>query len=329
VAAGHDVVLAAHADSTSAGRLVPVLHRAVGGTGDLDDEVGFTQAAWRRLAPESPDVVHEHTAGGAGIASTVPRVTTMHGPSDERLAPIYRQIARRSAMVAISGSQAGLATGVPVAQVIHHGVDPTAFPVRAGDGGYLLHLGRMSPTKGIDRAIRVARRAGMPLVITSKMREPEEREYFDQVIRPMLGHGVTFHGESHGREKLDLLGDAVALLNPIRWPEPFGMVMIEAMACGTPVVVTPCGAAPEIVEHDRTGFVVADEAAMVAAVGRLGGIDRQACRRRVVRHFSTTRMVEAHLELYRRLVGPATDQDHHRPHSTVDVREPKGTSAVA
>lgn len=329
--AGHEVILAAHPDSTSAGRLVEVRCRLAGGAGDLTDEINFTRAAWRQLQLQAPDVVHEHTAGGADVdAGSIPRVATMHGPCDERLGPVYRQLGQRSAIVAISHSQANLATGVPVAKVIHHGLDPDAFPVGQGTGGFLLHLGRMSPTKGIDSAIRVAERAGVDLVIASKIREPDEVEYFNQVIRPMLGRRVTFHGETQGPEKLQLLGDAMALLNPIRWPEPFGMVMIEAMACGTPVIATPCGAAPEIVEHEKTGYICTDEPAMIGAVQRLADLDRRACRRRVELHFSTARMVEAHIELYERVARLERQPEHGQPaaYDRVDVVDVTGESAA-
>ena len=305
-AAGHVPVLAAHPDSRC-----PVDAVAVDGEhrreiGSLREEASFSAAARAVLEDAGVDVIHDHTVGCALVErpSTVPVVVTMHGPPDARLLPLYRGLGERAAVIAISRTQAHLARGVRVARVIHHGVDPDAYPVGDGRGGYLLHLGRMSPDKGIDTAIRVARRSGVDLVIASKMREPAERAYFDATIRPMLGPGVEFVGEVQGVEKLRLLGAARALLNPIRWDEPFGMVMIESLACGTPVIATPRGAAPEIVLAGL-GRLVATEDEMVSAVAEVDRCDRVACRDAVRQRFSTRRMVEDHLNLYRELMAHA------------------------
>ena len=138
----------------------------------------------------------------------------------------------------------------------------------------------------------------MPLLIAAKMREPDERDYFDTAVRPLLGNGVEYIGEVGGTEKLDLLSGARALLNPIRWHEPFGMVMIEALACGTPVLAPRRGAAPEIVNHGITGFLCDSKGAFVDALHQLDTLDRRDCRRAVTTHFSTDRMVDEHLDLY-------------------------------
>jgi glycosyltransferase involved in cell wall biosynthesis len=143
-----------------------------------------------------------------------------------------------------------------------------------------------------------AKRAGMPLLIAAKMRDPAEYEYFHQVIEPMLDAGAEFVGELSRPDAIELLGNAATLLNPIRWHEPFGMVMIESLACGTPVIGFPHGSAPEIVEHGRTGFLCRDPDEIVVALHEVGSLDRGACRRSVEEHFSTTRMVERHLDLY-------------------------------
>ncbi|MCI3948791.1 MAG: glycosyl transferase group 1, partial [Acidimicrobiales bacterium] len=164
-------------------------------------------------------------------------------------------------------------------------------------------LGRMTPDKGAAEAIAVARRAGIPLVLAAKMREPAERAYFDERIRPLLGSGVDFVGEVGGTDKLDLLAGAAALVNPIQWDEPFGLVMIEALACGTPVLSTARGAAPEIVDAGVTGCLGADEDDLVAAAGAIGDLDRVACRAAVAQRFSTARMVEEHLDLFARILA--------------------------
>lgn len=305
-AAGHDPVLAAHPDSGATAERPPVPAPPGDRLGSAAEEHRFARAARVVLERADVDVVHDHTATGPAPGS-VPWVTTMHGVPDRRLRRRYRRAGRAGAVVAISRSQAGgaEAAGIPVVRVVHHGVDPDAFPVGDGAGGHLLHLGRMSPDKGIDAAVRVARRAGLPLVIASKVREPDERRYFDAVIRPVLGPGVEFVGEVGGADKARLLGSALALLNPLRWPEPFGMVMVEALACGTPVVCTPCGAAPEIVD-DEVGRVAATEDELVRAVLDVAAVDRAACRRRVEERFCTARMVADYVELYGALAGTHT-----------------------
>jgi glycosyltransferase involved in cell wall biosynthesis len=159
-------------------------------------------------------------------------------------------------------------------------------------------MGRMSPTKGPHRAARLARAAGQRLVIAAKMQEPAERHYFDERVRPLLDDKVVYVGEVGGLEKLELLAGARALINPITWPEPFGLVMIEALACGTPVLAYPNGAAPEIVRHGETGFLCADEADLTRRLGEVGDLDRHACREAVETDFSVERMVNAHVELY-------------------------------
>jgi glycosyltransferase involved in cell wall biosynthesis len=250
-------------------------------------------------------VVHDHTLVGPlyaqGFAGTAV-VTTNHGPFEGKLAAVYRAVAERVPLVAISQHQASTAAGIPVAAVIHHGVDLDRFPAGAGDGGYALFLGRMNPDKGVDTAARVARSAGVPLRIAAKMREPAERDYFDQRVRPLLGGDIEYVGEVGGADKLELLAGAVCLLNPIAWPEPFGMVMIEALACGTPVVATPCGAAPEIVDDGVTGYLRPDQAALAAVLAQAAELDRDACRRAVKERFSAVRLVEDHLALYQRAV---------------------------
>ncbi len=251
------------------------------------------------------DIVHDHTVVGPVYAERfgeLPVVTTNHGPFDAELLDVYRSVAHRVPIVAISQAQAATARGLPLAGVIHHGIDVDRFEVGRGDGGYLLFLGRMTPDKGAEQAARVARRAGMPLVIAAKMREAPERHYFEERVRPLLGPDVEFVGEVGGQAKADLLAGAVGLLNPIQWPEPFGLVMIEALAAGTPVVVTPRGAAPEIVDHGTTGFLAETEDELVDAVGRLGTLDRAGCRAAVEARFSTTKMVDEHLALFDRVL---------------------------
>lgn len=252
------------------------------------------------------DIVHDHTIVGPMYAARftdLPVVTTNHGPFNAELLDVYRFIARNVPLIAISHHQASTAADVPIAAVIHHGLDTQEYGLGPGDGGYLLFLGRMAPDKGARRAAEVALAAGVPLLLAAKMREPLEIDYFNDQIRPLIGPTITYVGEVGGADKVDLLARARALLNPIRWPEPFGLVMIEALASGTPVLTFPEGAATEIIEDGVTGIHCADEAAMVAAVARVDEIDRAACRAAVDEHFSSDRMVAEHLELFTRVVS--------------------------
>ena len=201
--------------------------------------------------------------------------------------------------MAISHHQASLATSdTRIAAVIHHGLDTTAVPVGRGDGGYALFLGRMCPDKGVDAAVRIARAAGMRLKIAAKLAEPAEREYFRTSVEPLLGHDAEYVGEVGGDEKWELLGAATCLLNPLRWSEPFGMVMIEALATGTPVVATANGSVPEIVTDGVNGFIRVTERGLAEAVREAGHLDRSACRRIVADEFSITRMVREHVQLF-------------------------------
>jgi glycosyltransferase involved in cell wall biosynthesis len=305
--AGHHVVLFA-----APGSSCPVDTRSVAAfetrpLGAAVTEVRHVLAAYEAFG--DCDIVHDHTLAGlleSARHPSVPTVTTCHGPLAGDLRDIYSRLARRLSIIAISHAQARQAPEIPVAAVIHHGLDVEEFPMGAGSGGYLLFLGRMSPEKGAHRAIEIAAAAGMPLVLAAKMREPAERDYFDEFVRPKLGHGADYVGEVAGDEKLRLLGDATALLNPIRWAEPFGLVMVEALACGTPVLTHPVGAAPEIVEHGRTGFLFESDDDLAAAASHAAALDRSNCRDAVARGFSIEQMVDKHLSLFDEVLGSAT-----------------------
>jgi glycosyltransferase involved in cell wall biosynthesis len=301
VAAGHDVVLYATGDSTAP---VPIVYGLAAGAwdrvGDSVVELPHVMHGYEALA--GCDVVHDHTLLGPAWALACGHervVTTCHGPLDGELRAIYRRYGKRLPVIAISRNQAASAPEIAVDRVIHHGIDPDRYPVGRGDGGYLLFLGRMTPDKGVREAVSAARAAGRRLVIAAKAREAAEQQYFTEQIEPLLDDGVHFVGEVTGQIKLALMGGASALLNPIQWAEPFGLVMIEAMACGTPVVGCPNGAAPEIVDHGRTGFLCSESAALVDAIDQVHNLNRAACRAAVIERFSTARMVADHLAAYR------------------------------
>jgi glycosyltransferase involved in cell wall biosynthesis len=308
--AGHDVLLFATGDSRCAVPMRWVRERAAGtvGTGSAA-ELQHVIHAYDEIRDWRADVVHDHTLVGPvyGQRFGIPIVTTNHGPFDSELGDYYRAIGDTVPVIAISEHQASRAGSTPVAAVIHHGVEVDAFPHGAGDGGYAAFLGRMSPDKGVDAAIRIARAAGIPLRIAAKMHEPAEQAYFEQAVAPLLGDDVEYVGEVGGCHKTDLLGAAVCLLNPIAWPEPFGMVMIEALACGTPVVATPCGSVPELVSDGVTGFVRPTEAELAEILPRVGELDRARCRAEVAERFTTARMVADHVALYEAVAS------HHRP----------------
>ncbi len=305
--AGHDVVLFTVAESTCPVPRRHLLAAAEGmRIGACVPELRHTLAAYDAMT--DVDIIHDHTMAGPLLATTpgfneLPVVTTNHGPFNEELNDLYSRLNDRVALIAISNDQATLASGVRIARVIHHGVDLNAFPAGAGDGGYVLFLGRMTPEKGAHRAIRIARAAGKRLVIAAKMREESERRYFEAEIEPLLGDDAEFVGEVHGQTKLELLAGAEALINPIRWHEPFGMVMIEALASGTPVVSFPEGAAPEIVTSGHDGFLADTDQGLVDALSRIQQIDRRACRETVMQRFTTARMTQDHIDLYQDLLA--------------------------
>ena len=301
--AGHEVLLAAPADSTCPVQLVAGMRPTdYGGLGTTLSELSHVVRAYEEL--QEVDVIHDHTMAGPLYLHRpggVPVATTIHGPLHAQAVDIYRAAARKGAVIAISRDQALNAPEVPVTRVIHHGMDLSAVPVGTGSGGYLCFVGRSCPDKGLLEAITIARQAGLHLKIAVKMREPEEVRYFREVIEPMLGPNEDFVGEVDDARKYRLMGEAIAFLNPIQWAEPFGLVMIEALATGTPVIGTAIGSAPEIVDHGRTGFL-ATTTELAALVPAAAALDRAACRKDVEDRFSAQRMVAEHLELYGQLI---------------------------
>lgn len=321
VAAGHEVLLFASSDSECpvprVGATLPA-HREIG---DTTVELAHVIRGHDSLA--GCDVIHDHTLAGPVLGrrrGAPPMVTTSHGPFTPEVSDVYRAFARRVPIIAISHAQAVEASrqGIQVSRVIHHGLDADEVTEGPGDGGYLLFLGRMHPDKGVDVAVRVARAAGLPLRIAAKMREPAERAWFAECVEPLLGGDIEYVGEVGRAGALDLLEHASALLNPIRWSEPFGLVMVEALAAGTPVLAFPNGAAPEIVEHGVTGFLCTDEEAMLRRVGEIGQLDRAACRESILSRFSTSRVVDDHVALYEKVIRTAR---HSR--STVEEARPR------
>ncbi|HEY3082156.1 MAG TPA: glycosyltransferase family 4 protein [Chloroflexota bacterium] len=316
---GHAVTLFASGDSLTSADLVPVVDEALWHHDPpYDDLVPFWSVVigklWRRIGDF--DLVHSHLdcfAFPFARAAPKPVVTTLHGRLDlPELEPVYREFADVP-LVSISDAQRRPVAWANFVATVHHGIDLPEYEPRQGPGDYLAFLGRVSPTKGVDAAIRVARRVGRPLKIAARLPLPDgyvpdaqrDREYYERVVEPLLdGPGVEFVGEVGGREKRRFLGDAAALLFPIAWPEPFGLVMPEALACGTPVIALRQGSVPEVLTHGRTGFVCDDEDGMVEAVGRLGELDRADCRAEAERRFSPAAMAAAYERAYEQLLFP-------------------------
>lgn len=303
---GHDVTLFTVGTSTSPVRRAHLFQEPSEPLGQTVPEAAHVLAAYEEL--RHVDIIHDHTVLGPLIASrsgtpSPPVVTTNHGPFTELTRPIFRNIARTAFLVAISHDQARRALDVPVAAVIHHGVDLDTYRVGPGDDDHLVFVGRMSPDKGVAQAVRIAHSAGRQLRIVSKMHTPEEHAYFETCVRPLLSSHDDDVQELPLHARITTLGRAVGLLNPIAWPEPFGLVMAEALATGTPVIATPLGAAPEIVTDGRTGFLCGAEDSAGRAVGRLGEIDRSTCRDDAEARFSLQRMATDHEHLYEAILA--------------------------
>ena len=300
VQAGHEVVLAAHPDSQTPAEIRSVLPRgSTDAIGQGATELAHVVAAYEQLS--DVEVIHDHTLSGPLLGprrTGVPIVATHHGVFDDATTRIFRDVARSAKVIAISHCQAAGAADIPIAAVVHHGVDVADFAFGDGEGGYLAFLGRMVPEKGPHHAIRIARRLGMPLLLAAKMREAPEMAFFEAEVRSLLGGDIEYIGELGHRDKVQLLCGARALLNPIAWPEPFGMVMLEALACGTPVVARAEGAAPEIVDHGTVGFLGRTDAELEAGLHELDRIDRLTCRTWAAQRFSLELMAKRYEEQY-------------------------------
>ncbi|MEA2285470.1 MAG: hypothetical protein QOJ21_1513, partial [Solirubrobacteraceae bacterium] len=297
---GNEVDLFCAPGSHSRARVRPLLPRAHPESIERSlfeaDHVGLAFEALEAPAAAGGqlfDVVHDH-CGYTPLAMAnriaLPLVHTVHGPFDEDSSVFYSHHAAKGDLVCISHSQAGMAPdGVDVAGVVHNPIDVDAWPVGLHKQDYLLWLGRFVAEKGPQRAIRVAKASGRPLVLAGTVQPGHERFFATEIEPHIDGETIRFVGEVGGARKQTLFGEAFAFLMPIRWPEPFGMVMVEALAAGTPVIAFDQGAAPEIVEHGTNGFLVRDEDEMAAVVDRAGQIDPMQCRRSAER-FSPDRV---------------------------------------
>jgi len=305
---GHDVTLFASADSSTSATLAPMWPEALRLQGTCTDHLAPHLLMLEKVIARINefDVVHFHIAQLHFPAMRrlpgVPHVTTLHGRLDiDELKPLYQEFADIP-VVSISDSQRLPLPHAGWVGTVHHGLPLELFSLHPHPGDYLAFLGRISPEKGVDRAIAIATACGERLRIAAKV-DPADRDYFERDIRPLLDHPlVEFIGEIPDREKNAFLGGAKALLFPIDWPEPFGLVMIEAMACGLPVVAFSGGSVREIIDDGVTGLIVDSIEDAVAAVRRVHTIDRGGCRQTFERRFSARRMASDYVDIYRQLI---------------------------
>ena len=298
VARGVDVTLFATADSATSGRLASVVARAYSEDPDVEPKVAeclHIAHAFERA--DEFDLIHNSfdflPLTYSGLVET-PVLTTIHGFSSERILPVYQRYNESTAYVAIS--DADRHPSLDYLATIHHGIDTDAFSLHPSPGGYLLFFGRIHPDKGTAEAIDIALAAGLPLVLAGIV---QDQEYFDERVAPRLdGERVSFIGAVSAEERSELLGGAHALLHPIGFDEPFGYSVVEAMACGTPVVAFRRGSMGELIEDGKTGFLVDDVAGAVAAVDRAATLDRAAIRAQAVARFGVARMVDEYLQAY-------------------------------
>jgi glycosyltransferase involved in cell wall biosynthesis len=309
VAAGHDVTLFASGDSSTRARLIaPHAHAPSTHLGETLPELEHVTACIRRAGQF--DVISDHSGPLAlalsGIVDT-PFVHTVHNALDAGLTRAYDgalALARTAHLVSLSSRQRRPRPAYPWISTIPNAVDLMRYPCRTrARGEYLLWIGRMCHDKGPDRAIEVARKAGLPILLAGKMRTEAERSYFARCVKPWLGGPVRYVGEADRSTVVKLLHGAIALVNPIDWPEPFGLVMVEAMACGVPVLATRHGAAPEIVVDGITGFIVDDYHSMAGAIPHVAAITPAACRAVAERRFSPERMVDRYVAAFRAAIA--------------------------
>ncbi|HEX9343426.1 MAG TPA: glycosyltransferase family 4 protein [Actinomycetota bacterium] len=311
---GHEVTLFAPPGSRTRARLVAPLGEEqsppAGAVGDPWYEAAHAVAAYERA--EEFDLLHDHTGpvgASIGAVSGATVVHTLHGPFTGPAKLLYGRLARKLWFVAISESQRSFAPpGLRWAGVVYNGIAMDRYPFAAGRdrGDYLVFIGRVDEEKAPDLAVEAARRAGRKLLMCCKIQNEREERYWAEKVEPLLGRDgadVEVLGECDHDDKTRLLGGAAAVLFPVQWPEPFGLVMVEAMACGTPVVAWRNGSVPEVVEDGRSGFMVDSMDEFVAAIGKVDQLDRAAARDHVARRFSAEAMVDGYEEAYRRALA--------------------------
>jgi glycosyltransferase involved in cell wall biosynthesis len=308
VAQGHDVTLFASGDSITRARLVPCCERSLRLDRRRPDWLVWHTLMLDRVfaSADAFDVIHFHVdvlQYPLARRCATPSVTTLHGRLDLPDMPaLYRHFSEQP-LISISDYQRKPLPWANWQATVHHGLPLETYAFHPEPDDYFVFVGRMSPEKRVDRAIEIAIACGTPLRIAAKV-DDADRVYFDARIKPLLDHPlVDYVGEIDESQKNHFIGNARALLFPIDWPEPFGIVMIEALACGVPVVSYRSGSVPEVLEHGVTGFVVDDQQEAIAAAREIDRIDRRRCREAFERRFTARTMAERYLDVYRKLGG--------------------------
>jgi glycosyltransferase involved in cell wall biosynthesis len=307
---GHEITLVgAGKHLTKAQRFLPTYNEPPSEQlGEPLPEVTHAARAAQLMEPYDFDLIHDHTLGGPLLARgrSIPTIVTVHGPVSGECGDYYRALGRSVRLVAISASQMSGAPDLPWLATVPNAIQVDTFPFQADKDRFALFLGRFHPHKAPHLAIDAARAAGLTIVLAGKCSEPIERQYFNREINPRLGPDVLIFGVADAAAKRDLLARATCLLFPICWEEPFGLVMIEAMACGTPVVALRRGAVPEVVIDGVTGIIVNEPAQLPNAIRAARELDPQDCRNHVERNFSPDAMAASYVAAYRRLLKEAT-----------------------
>jgi glycosyltransferase involved in cell wall biosynthesis len=311
VAAGHDVTLFASGDSHTKAKLVSVYDKAPSlQIGRSIPEMHHALACFERA--QEFDVINDHSglpaAAFGGLVET-PVLHTVHGPLDGPVAPkVYEQIARVApevGFISISMNQRKPMPHLPWVANCPNALDLSVYPCQPHKGDYLLFLGRMSPDKGAHRAIAIAKETHNPLKIAGKMQDPEEKTYFRELVYPHLDDQIEYLGEVNHGEKVELLQNARLTLFPIEWEEPFGLVPIESMACGTPVLATRFGAVPEVIENGVGGIIVDESSEMIERIDEASAIDPWVCRHYVEERFAPKRQVADYVSAYEGAIARA------------------------
>jgi glycosyltransferase involved in cell wall biosynthesis len=306
---GHDVTLFSTGDSRTRARLEYVFERAEGPPAINSIFHDTVHQAFVHRDVSRFDLLHQHVYWSglvAGMVAGIPVVHTLHRHFSDQMRRIYELVGDRLWFVAISEDQRSHMPDLRYAGVVYNGIDTSVYPFREQKDDFLLFIGRADPAKGPLRAAEAARISGLPLVMAVKVASDVERDHWERDVKPALPEGTEIASEIPYEQKVDLMSRARALLFPIDWDEPFGLVQTEAMACGTPVIATPRGAVPEVIEDGVTGFIVPVEdyaEAAVDAIKRTGEIDPRACRRRVEERFSAEAMVAGYEACYERIMA--------------------------
>jgi glycosyltransferase involved in cell wall biosynthesis len=308
IARGHEVTLFASGDSSTSATLVPACKNALRLDADCIDPIihHFTLMEMVEKQSDKFDIIHSHIDYlyfPIMRRSSNTYLTTLHGRLDiPELQPLFNEF-REIPLVSISDSQRKPVRFSNWKGTVYHGLPLDMYHFNKKGGDYLVFVGRVSPEKRVDRAIEIAKQAGVQIRIAAKV-DKADKDYFDSKISKLLDHPlVDFIGEVGEKEKEDLLGNAMGLLYPIDWPEPFGLAMIEAMACGTPVIAYSCGSVPEVVDEGSTGFVVDSIRGAIEAVDKLKTLDRKNCRDVFEKRFSVQRMTDDYLMIYESMIN--------------------------